>query len=37
VDDFVGIPWLNINNLDFGIVRALQEAEEENILIDQTK
>ena len=37
VNDFVGIPWSNVNNLDFGIVRALQEAEEENILIDQTK
>lgn len=37
VDDFVAIPWLNINNLDFGIVMALQEVEEENILIDQTK
>ena len=37
MDDFVGIPWQNINNLDFGIVRALQEAEEEDILIDQTK
>ena len=37
VTDPVGITWGNERNLDYDIVMALQEAEEENILIDQTK
>lgn len=37
VTDPVGITWGNERNLDYDIVMALQEAEEDNILIDQTK
>lgn len=37
VTDPLGITWGNERNLDYDIVRALQEAEEEDILIDQTK